>query len=569
MSTQLVREEITRFLARPDAEVLCIRGKWGVGKTYAWGKQLEAAQQTKTVKLARYSYVSLFGVNSLDELKFSIFENVITLSEGVKKADLETLDAFVSKIGSWRKLTRIAQSVPIVKNFFGADATALVSFMTIRDQVICIDDLERRGQKLDVGDVLGLVSYLREQRNCKIILILNHERLEGDAKQVFEKNLEKVVDVSLVYEPTAAESVSIAIAGADDTSRLIAERCTMLGITNIRVIKRIRRFVETIKKMLVPTFDDEVFETAVASIALFSWSHDQPEEAPPLAFLKDKTVDKFGLRSNDMSAQQAAWNSLLEAYGYMWTDDFDLVLMEGVSDGYFDPERLKAVAEALHNKVVATKADGSFEKAWSRYHDSFNDDGPEVLDGIYASFMKNYKYITPTNLNGTVTLFKELGRPQQAQEMLDCYMANRNEDREFYDLDQHPFGDNVSDPDVRAVFKEKATQAQEKRDLPAILLSIKDGWDEDRINALASAPIEEYQKAFKSHSGVELRRMLSNAFQFDRMVNASAAMREISRRAHEALKLIGAESAINARRVRRFEVKTEQAGDGSGPAQGS
>ena len=123
----------------------------------------------------------------------------------------------------------------------------------------------------------------------------------------------------------AAESVAIAIAGTDDTSRLIAERCTMLGITNIRVIKRIRRFVETIKKMLVPAFDDEVFETAVASIALFSWSHDQPEEAPPLAFLKDKTLDKFGLRSNeDMSGQQAAWNSLLEAYGYVWTDDFDL-----------------------------------------------------------------------------------------------------------------------------------------------------------------------------------------------------------------------------------------------------
>lgn len=568
MSTKLVKEEITRFLSRADAEVLCIRGKWGVGKTYVWGKQLEAAQLSKTVKLPRYSYVSLFGVNSLDDLKFSIFENVITLSEGVKKADLETLDAFVSKIGSWRKLTRIAQSVPVVRNFFGSDATALVSFMTIRDQVVCMDDLERRGQKLDIGDVLGLISYLREQRHCKIILILNDERLEDDAKQAFEKNLEKVVDISLIYEPTSAESAAIAIAGADETSCLVAERCTALGITNIRVIKRILRFVETIKKSLVPSFDDEVFETAVASIALFSWSHDQPDEAPSLAFLKDKTVDKFGLRSNgDMPAQEAAWNSMLEAYGYTWTDDLDLVLMEGVSDGYFDPERLKVAAQVLNDKVVATKADGSFEKAWSLYHDSFADNGAQVLDGIYASFMKNYKYITPTNLNGTMTLFKELGRPQQAQEMLEGYMANRNEDREFYDLDQHPFGGNVSDPDVRAAFKEKAAQAQEKRDLPAILLSIKDGWDDDRINALASAPIEQYQKAFKSHSGVELRRMLSNAFQFDRIVNASGAMREISRRAHEALKLIGAEFPINARRVSWFEVKTEQAGDGSGPVQ--
>jgi hypothetical protein len=106
MSVKLVKEEIAKFLSRREPEVLCIRGKWGVGKTHRWAKQVEAAQQAKTIKLPRYSYVSLFGVNSLDELKFAIFENVITLSEGIKKPDLETLDAFISKFGSWRKLNK-------------------------------------------------------------------------------------------------------------------------------------------------------------------------------------------------------------------------------------------------------------------------------------------------------------------------------------------------------------------------------------------------------------------------------------------------------------------------------
>src|SRR5262249_2815855 len=163
--------------------------------------------------------------------------------DGLKKADLATLDAYVSKIGSWRKLTRIAQSIPVVKNLIGGDATSLVSFMTIRDQIICIDDLERRGKQLDVGDVLGLISYLREQRNCKVVLILNDEQLEGDDLRAFRKNIEKVVDVSLVYEPTSEQSVRIAITATDDSSHKVAERCTALGITNIRVIKRIARFV--------------------------------------------------------------------------------------------------------------------------------------------------------------------------------------------------------------------------------------------------------------------------------------------------------------------------------------
>ena len=35
MSTALVEKEIERFLASPEPEVLCLRGKWGVGKTYS------------------------------------------------------------------------------------------------------------------------------------------------------------------------------------------------------------------------------------------------------------------------------------------------------------------------------------------------------------------------------------------------------------------------------------------------------------------------------------------------------------------------------------------------------
>ncbi|MBB6305022.1 P-loop NTPase fold protein [Rhizobium leucaenae] len=567
MSVELVKEEISEFLRRVEPEVLCIRGKWGVGKTYTWAKQLELTQKASKVGLHRYSYVSLFGVNTLDELKFAIFENVITLSEGVKKADLATLDAYVSKLGSWRKLTRIASSLPVIRNVVGTDATSLVSFMTIRDQIVCIDDLERRGQKLDVSDVLGLISYLREQRNCKIVLILNDEQLDGDNRRDFEKNLEKVVDVSVIYEPPPEVSAGIAVSETDPVSQDVRERCVVLGITNIRVMKRVLRFAMAIQPML-KDFDPDVLKIAISSITLFSWSHDQPEQAPSLTFLKSKTMDKFGLQSKDnVSPEEAAWNSLLEAFGYTWTDDLDLVLMDGVCDGYFDPERVKKAAQAVHDRIVATKADGSFEEAWRSYHDSFDDNQKEVLDGLRESFQKNVQYISPTNLNGTVKLFKELGRAEQADELLDYYMAHRKEDRRFFDLDENPFGDNVDDEDVRAAFGERATEAEETRDLAAIMIAIKGGWDEGQLTALATAPIDEYRKAFKSHSGQDLRRMLANVFQFDRIVNATDVMQEIPRRAREALKQIGSESAINARRVARFGVKVEPAGDDAGTIQ--
>lgn len=557
MSVALVQKAIANFLSRPDPEVLCVRGRWGIGKTYTWSKALEAAHKQGQIKLARYSYVSLFGLNSLAELKQAIFENVITFRNGLKKADLETLDAYVSSIGSWRKLTKVAQSVPIVRNWIGGEVGGLVSFMTIRDQIICIDDLERRGRDLDVGDVLGLISYLREQRNCKIALLLNDEELSEAGREDFDRNLEKVADASLVFEPTPVDSAKVGVPGDSSTDRLVAERCTSLGITNIRVIKRIRALVTALEPFFVE-YDPEVFKTAVSSVVLFGWSHDQPTEAPSLKFLKGKTPDLILAAHGKIPPDEAAWNSLLEAYGYAWTDDFDQVLLDGVTQGYFDPDLVKTAAKAVNDKVLASKADGAFETAWSLYHDSFADNQEDVLNGIFASFKKTVNYISPTNLNGTITLFKDLGRLEQAKELLDYYMASRQEPRRFFDLDEYPFVENITDPDVRAAFEARAAETQETRDIAAILLSIKDTWNDEALTALGTAPIDEYMRVLKTRSGPELRRLLSNAFQFDRIVNATEQMKEIPRRTRAALKMIGQESAINARRVKRFGVDVDE-----------
>ncbi|MFT5036695.1 MAG: Cdc6-like AAA superfamily ATPase [Candidatus Azotimanducaceae bacterium] len=61
MSVKVIHEEIERFIKSPEPEVLCIKGRWGVGKTFAWNKFInEAASESA---LRHYSYVSLFGLN--------------------------------------------------------------------------------------------------------------------------------------------------------------------------------------------------------------------------------------------------------------------------------------------------------------------------------------------------------------------------------------------------------------------------------------------------------------------------------------------------------------------------
>jgi hypothetical protein len=59
-STDIVRSEINRFLRSSEPEVICVTGDWGVGKTYTWQTELDAARAKNEIGLTRYSYASLF-----------------------------------------------------------------------------------------------------------------------------------------------------------------------------------------------------------------------------------------------------------------------------------------------------------------------------------------------------------------------------------------------------------------------------------------------------------------------------------------------------------------------------
>lgn len=243
---------------------------------------------------------------------------------------------------------------------------------------------------------------------------------------------------------------------------------------------------------------------------------------------------------------------MLEAYGYMLTDELDLVLMKAVCDGHFDPEQTSDAFQAAHEKALASKANGSFEDSWRAYHDSFQNNADAVLDGIFASFMKNFKYVSPTNLNGSVMLFKELGRDEQAKQMIAHYVANRTEGPKFFDLSENPFGSSVTDPDVQAAFATKLTEVAVPMDIDAILLAQRNSWGEQEMAGLAAAPVDEYLKVFKSHSGAEFRQIMANAFQYAGVGNANTQMQQITEKSQAALRIIGAESSINARRVSRY-----------------
>jgi hypothetical protein len=365
----LLRQEIFRFLKEDKPEVLCIRGKWGVGKTYTWEDLLRQAKEN--VALTSYSYVSLFGLDTLDRFKSSIFENVVPVASVGTEPTMETLGSNIKAVS---KLV-----AGVLKPGLGTLAEH-AAFLTVRGYIVCIDDLERKGDKLRIIDVLGLASLLKERRKCKIVLILNDEELQENDRAALEKYSEKVIDSSLLFEPTSAEACEVAL-GTEQSDILLREFAQKLDIANIRILKKIERLVKVASAHLT-AFDPRVLLQAVASLVLFGWCVYAKQDHLLKYTLNERYKSRYSTRNDKLTDEQKKFDDLLEAYPFGLVDAFDRVLLEGIQKGFFDTAKLVEKANALDDNYRNDTMRTAVQGPWDAYRDSFDANTDDVCEGL-------------------------------------------------------------------------------------------------------------------------------------------------------------------------------------------
>jgi hypothetical protein len=141
---------------------------------------------------------------------------------------------------------------------------------------------------------------------------------------------------------------------------LLAKASVALGISNIRVIKKIERAVRRLEP-LVEDYDSGVLQQAIHSMALFGWSLYEPAKAPSIDYVEKRNAAQYLIHDKkDIPDREAAWNALLDAYQFTNVDEFDLVLLSGIRDGYFDGNAVGERGADLDKKIRARKRDNSF-----------------------------------------------------------------------------------------------------------------------------------------------------------------------------------------------------------------
>jgi hypothetical protein len=221
-----VDKALDNFLKDESLKVAVIKGQWGVGKTYFWRKFFETHKATLPFKA--YSYVSLFGAARIADLQKQIFANFVMLDETTLSRHLEKL----------KPLSTLLKSVDIPYLKSTSALADVIENQLVENFLICFDDLERKEGTISASSVLGLITRLKEEKNCKILLIYNDQQFDDATKNEINEYREKVVDLELSYTPTIQNNLEIIWPGG--CPKHVAAIFETLGLNNVRIMQRVR-----------------------------------------------------------------------------------------------------------------------------------------------------------------------------------------------------------------------------------------------------------------------------------------------------------------------------------------
>ena len=121
--------------------------------------------------------------------------------------------------------------------------------MLVRDRIIVLDDLERRDAALSLETLFGYVDALKG-KGCTVLLIYNEEELSANQGKEWRAVREKCLDAEINLRPTPTDACELGLAPDCADRAAIQATALQLGLTNIRIIKRLERLTGTFRQLM-------------------------------------------------------------------------------------------------------------------------------------------------------------------------------------------------------------------------------------------------------------------------------------------------------------------------------
>ena len=164
------------------------------------------------------------------------------------------------------------------------------------------------------------------------------------------------------------------------------------------------------------------------------------------------------------------------------------------------------------------------------------------------------KYVTPSELDSVVGLFRDFGENIKATELINSFIDYANDALNEYVqsiyMNVHP----VKDAELLLRIKEYSASRDMEDSIEDVLtkLSGQNGWSDRHEVTLDSASEDDYYKLFKDVILKGGDSIIATALKFGSYSNGSDRMNRIGEKAKNALIRIGNESSINKIRGKRY-----------------
>jgi hypothetical protein len=429
-----------------------------------------------------------------------------------------------------------------------------------RNTLIIIDDLERHSNSLSIRDILGILTDLKEERGCQIILVMNEDALQqNDYDKPYFETKEKVIDRELVFQPTIQDAITIGFTDKGK-NQSAAEGCRKLQISNIRTIQKIDNTLRHLRDVLsemgitVPESFDRQLQTTTVLATWAYWERiidiDDLEKLEPGASM----VALMEEAQPRLSEKQKDFQQRVRDYGYAYSDDTDKMIIRFIKTGAIDKEEMRQRVQENDAAMAKRQREEAIERAWEVYRATLQPNVEEVVTALYDANLAGIEDVSAPHLDQAVWVIRELGAENKANELTERFF---NRTTPIEDYDSYPFKEEMlPDERFREQWREKsARKAPDERSLEETINS----YYYDKSNAmndfkrLAQFGEEEFYHWFK---GTENPKVLSMASALSHiqywLPPAQDEIEKIQRDARAALRRVSAEDKISEIRLRHL-----------------
>ena len=258
-NVEKIEDKLLELIQHNNPLAIALTGEWGIGKTYLWKEFYEDNKNNFVTKkkidletnkeesfiAKKYAYISLFGLDSLDSLKLAIATEVQTTStdDSILNTDVSTHFKKLFNFVGGGSTSGTAGDIRFGINI-GNKLITNVIMSHLKNTLVCLDDIERKSKNLPMSEILGLVNYLRNERNCQVIMILHDE--ESEDKVDFDTQKEKVFDEILVLNDSL--SMVKETVNDDDIFPIYEKFYQTMGVRNLRFYQRVQKIYQEIIK---------------------------------------------------------------------------------------------------------------------------------------------------------------------------------------------------------------------------------------------------------------------------------------------------------------------------------